>query len=368
MSDLAVRPDSHLASFIERASRDEDFSIDKFEALLRMQKEVEHDQARKAFNRAMAAAQAEMLPIVRDAKNSHLNNRYAKLETIDAAIRPIYTRHGFSVRYGSSPSPHEGWMRITCTVAHDSGYFEENYLDAPVSLTGSQGGKLAVTPVQAIGSTVTYLRRYLLGMVWNAVLSDDDDDGEGTRRDRQRPPPPPPPPTREMATNGNSHKRTLRNVLDAIKIAVRDASTEDDLDSLARTDDYRKVMASAPESAQKEITDAVTQRLADIRRDVAEQLGESGWAPDVPIENDPSLGGVVPDELATPPDMLAQQVAECIRSLANAKTLQTLNKLAESLTVTAIMVDADRAKRPELARSIVEAADARRAVLRAGGG
>jgi len=173
---------SVLASFIERAARDPEFDVQKFGELLRMQREVEHDQARKSFNRAMASAQAEMLPVVRDAKNSHLNNRYAKLETIDAAIRPIYTRWGFSVRYGSAPSPHEGWLRITCTVAHDDGYFEENYLDAPVSLTGSQGGRMAVTPVQAIGSTVTYLRRYLLGMVWNTVLADDDDDGEATRR------------------------------------------------------------------------------------------------------------------------------------------------------------------------------------------
>ena len=173
---------SVLASFIERAARDPEFDVQKFGELLRMQRDVENDQARKSFNRAMASAQAEMLPVVRDAKNSHLNNRYAKLETIDAAIRPIYTRWGFSVRYGSAPSPHEGWLRITCTVAHDDGYFEENYLDAPVSLTGSQGGRMAVTPVQAIGSTVTYLRRYLLGMVWNTVLADDDDDGEATRR------------------------------------------------------------------------------------------------------------------------------------------------------------------------------------------
>lgn len=182
MSEVTTVSPSPLASFIERAAVNPDFDVNKFGELLRMQKDVEHDQARKAFNRAMAAAQADMLPIVRDAKNSHLNNRYAKLETIDAAIRPIYTTHGFSVRYGSAPSPHEGWMRITCTVAHEGGYFEENYLDAPVSTTGSQGGRMAVTPVQAIGSTVTYLRRYLLGMVWNAVLADeDDDDGEGTR-------------------------------------------------------------------------------------------------------------------------------------------------------------------------------------------
>ena len=182
MSEVATTNNSVLATFIERAARDPEFDVQKFGELLRMQREVEHDQSRKAFNHAMASAQAEMLPVVRDAKNSHLNNRYAKLETIDAAIRPIYTRWGFSVRYGSAPSPHEGWLRITCTVAHDAGYFEENYLDAPVSLTGSQGGRMAVTPVQAIGSTVTYLRRYLLGMVWNTVLADDDDDGEGSRR------------------------------------------------------------------------------------------------------------------------------------------------------------------------------------------
>jgi hypothetical protein len=180
----------------------------------------------------------------------------------------------------------------------------------------------------------------------------------------------PPPASTPAATppNGNGHRRTLRNVLDAIKIEVKDANTEEELDSLARTDDYRKVQADAPDWAKKEITDAVTARLSDIRRDVAEQFGESGWAPDAPIENDPTLGGVIPDELATPPDTLAQQVAECIRSLDDARTLQALNKYADSLTVTGLMVAADRAKRPELARSIVEAADARRAVLRAGGG
>src|SRR3954466_177085 len=165
-----------LVSFIERASMDPGFSVEKFEALLRMQREVEHDQARKAFNRAMAACQAEMEPVIRTAQNKHLGNKYAKLETIDRQMRPIYTRHGFSMRFGSAPSPREGDMRITCTVAHEAGFYEENYLDAPVSLTGSQGGRMSVTPVQAVGSNITYLRRYLSTMCFNMVLADDDDD------------------------------------------------------------------------------------------------------------------------------------------------------------------------------------------------
>jgi hypothetical protein len=181
MSEVVIAPQT-LLSFIERAARDENFSVEKFGELLRLQREAEQDLARRAFNRAMAEAQSEMMPVIRSAQNKHLGNKYAKLEDIDREMRPIYTRHGFSVRFGSAPAPREGDIRITCTVAHDGGYYEENYLDAPASLVGSQGGRMAVTPVQAVGSVVSYLRRYLETMVFNVVLADDDDDGEGTRR------------------------------------------------------------------------------------------------------------------------------------------------------------------------------------------
>jgi hypothetical protein len=181
MSEVTTQ-NGALLSFIERAAKDPEFDVQKFGELLRLQRDVGHDQSRRLFNQAMADAQSEMLPVVRDAKNSHLGNKYAKLETIDAAMRPIYTRHGFSVRFGSAPAPTEGYIRITCTVAHAGGYFEENYLDAPIANLGSQGGRTATTGVQAVGSAVTYLRRYLLGMVFNIVLADEDDDGDGMRR------------------------------------------------------------------------------------------------------------------------------------------------------------------------------------------
>jgi hypothetical protein len=171
-----------LMSFIERASRDETFDVAKFGELLKLQRDIEHDRAKRAFNVAMSEAQREMQPVVRDEENPHLRNKYAKLETIDNAIRPIYTHHGFSVRYGSAPAPAEGLIRITCTVAHSAGYFEELYLDAPTSATGSQGGRSATTPVQAVGSAITYLRRYLLSMAFNVVLANEDDDGEAMRR------------------------------------------------------------------------------------------------------------------------------------------------------------------------------------------
>lgn len=185
---VAPAPDNGgLLSFIERASHDPEFDVNKFEALLRMQREIITEQGRRAFNQAMAAAQAEMLPVIRDAANTHTQSRYARLETIDQQMRPIYTKHGFAVRYGSEPSPNQGWLRIVCTVSHIDGYAETNYLDAPPDSAGQQG-RSNKTPVQAVGSSVTYLRRYLLAMVFNIVLANDPDDDDGSLgRTQQQP-------------------------------------------------------------------------------------------------------------------------------------------------------------------------------------
>jgi ERF superfamily len=183
-TDVTLAPDAPLTSLIERASRDPNFDVGKFEVLVRLQMEVSAKEAVRSFNRAMAAAQSEMQPVLRDATNVHLRNKYATLAAIDADMRPIYTSHGFSVRFGSAPSPRDGDMRVTITVAHADGYFEVNYLDCPTSMLGSQGGRTQMTSVQQVGAVVTYLRRYLQTMAFNVVLSDDvgDDDGEAMRR------------------------------------------------------------------------------------------------------------------------------------------------------------------------------------------
>ena len=202
MNQVAIREreDTAMLDFIERAARDPEFDVVKLEALLRMRRDMETDQNRREFNRAMAMTQAEMLPVIRDATNPHTNSTYAKLETIDAQMRPIYTRHGFSVRFGSTESPRgPEWLRVLCTVSHSGGFYELNHLDSRLDEVGTRGSTNK-TGVQAVGSTVSYLRRYLLLMVFNIVLADDpDDDGETQRTrttttrttERTKPPPDP---------------------------------------------------------------------------------------------------------------------------------------------------------------------------------
>lgn len=187
MSQAVARRDEAggYLSFIERALHDDSITIEKLESLLRMQHMVAAEQARREFNFAMSEAQSEMMPIIRDATNTHTGSKYARLGTIVAQMQPIWTKHGFGVRFGSEPSPHEGWTRVNCTVSHTGGHEEVSHLDAPPDSAGQQG-RSNKTPVQAVGSTVTYLRRYLVTMVFNIVLADDDDDGE-SQRNYQRP-------------------------------------------------------------------------------------------------------------------------------------------------------------------------------------
>lgn len=299
-----------LMSFIERASRDENFNIEKFSELLRLQHEMQREQARQAFDAAMSAAQAEMLPVVRGAKNSHLGNRYATLEAIDTAIRPIYTDHGFSVRYGSGTAPIEGQLRVTCRVAHSGGYSEESHLDSVVSSAGSQGGRSATTPVQALGSAITYLRRYLLGMVFNIVTTEGaapDDDAEATRRgaptrpvdprntltgahpsaESPQPPvpaPPPPPPLRAPARTDAQWQAWLGR----LRLASEGAPTRQDVVDIGDRPTVKEALNSAPQWVQDDIVDLLTDAFArfpeppepeekDVIAELEKEAEDDGW-------------------------------------------------------------------------------------------
>lgn len=168
-----------LVNFLARAVRDPSIDVAKLEALIRLQREVLADDARRRFAVAMNAAQAEMMPVLRDATNSSTGSKYARLETVDAALKPIYARHGFTLEFDSEPV--DGGVRILCEVSHAAGHTKVRRLDAALDAAGPQG-KTNKTPVQAVGSTVSYLRRYLTLMVFNGVVGNDDNDGQRISR------------------------------------------------------------------------------------------------------------------------------------------------------------------------------------------
>lgn len=173
-ASIASASDRMLA-VIDKASTDTRCNVEKMRALLDMKMELLRDERRMAYNIAMKEAQQEMQPVVRRAQNE--KKRYAKLEHIDNAIRPIYVAHGFSLSFNTRKEA-DSTITGICDILHESGHQEQKELNAARDLTGSKGSANK-TDVQGVGSTISYLRRYLTIMVFNIILIDEDDDGQG---------------------------------------------------------------------------------------------------------------------------------------------------------------------------------------------
>jgi hypothetical protein len=110
--------------------------------------------------------------VVRLAINTETRSKYATLEAVDAAIRPIYSKHGFALSFTETPSD-AAELKITCLVTRE-GHSETYFLSALSDTVGPKGAPNK-TNVQGVGSSVTYLRRYLTCMIFNVALRDDND-------------------------------------------------------------------------------------------------------------------------------------------------------------------------------------------------
>lgn len=185
----ATVPQSETAAIfqiIDRAARDPNVDIDKMQRLMDMHKAMRADRAELEFDTAMSAAQEEMQPVRADANNPQTKSKYASFAALDTAIRPIYTKHGFSVSFYTGDTPLEGHIRIIAKVAHSSGHRERPHIDMPADGKGAKGGDV-MTKTHATGSAVQYGRRYLYGMIFNiAVGKDDDGNAAGRRAEREK--------------------------------------------------------------------------------------------------------------------------------------------------------------------------------------
>ncbi len=168
-----------LRDIVKVAINDQGVDVAKLEVLLRMWRDIAADDAKLQFNRAMSAVQAEMLPVLRDAINEQTRSKYARLETIDGQMRPIYTRHGFALSFDSEPIDGAN-IRIACEVTHTAGHSKTFHLEAALDLNGPQG-RPNKTPLHGLGSSVSHLRRYLTCMIFHVVMMNEDNDGNRTR-------------------------------------------------------------------------------------------------------------------------------------------------------------------------------------------
>jgi len=167
-----------LMEVISRAAADPATDVDKLERLLGMYERITARSAEQAYHDAMSDAQAEMRPIAADASNPQTKSKYASFVALDRALRPIYTRHGFSLSYDTDDGAPTDHIRVVCKVSHRAGHTERPRIDMPADGKGAKGGDV-MTKTHATGAAMTYGQRYLLKMIFNIAVGDDNDAGWG---------------------------------------------------------------------------------------------------------------------------------------------------------------------------------------------
>lgn len=157
-------------------------SMDMVEKLMTLQERWEANNARKAFDNAIAAAKAEIPNITKNrqvdftSSKGRTNYRYEDLGEIARVVSPILPKHGLSYRYRTA-SPINEPVTVTCIVSHRDGHFEENTLCAGRDDSGNKNS------IQAIGSTLTYLQRMTLKGALGLAVSNDDDGSKADAAD-----------------------------------------------------------------------------------------------------------------------------------------------------------------------------------------
>jgi hypothetical protein len=132
----------------------------------------------KELAAALAAAQAQIEGASKDKINPAFKTRYADLASVWEACRIPLSKNGLAVV--QLPSADGQKVVVATLLAHRSGEWISDELT--ITATG-------LTP-QAIGSAITYARRYALSAMVG-VAPDDDSDGNQRQYVRTEPPPEP---------------------------------------------------------------------------------------------------------------------------------------------------------------------------------
>lgn len=122
--------------------------------------EIEMSLAINELATSLSAFQGQVEAVKKDAENPFFRSKYASLAGIMETIRKPLSENGLAVTQFPLPSG-----QLTTILMHKSGQF----IKATYSMNPKDGSP------QALGSTLTYARRYAISAVLGIATEDDDD-------------------------------------------------------------------------------------------------------------------------------------------------------------------------------------------------
>jgi len=155
---------------------EKDIDVDKFAKLVDIVKMLENEKAKRDFYEALSNFQGEVPTIT---KKSEVNMGYGKPRYNYASLGDIITEiqkplQKCGLSYHWRVNNDDSFIEVTCILAHKSGY------ELSTSISAAKDATPGKSNVQAIASTITYLKRYTLISLLGIGTADPDDDAQAT--------------------------------------------------------------------------------------------------------------------------------------------------------------------------------------------
>lgn len=190
MGEIAIKEDNTVVTMVEpqdafmpllaRALDDPKFDLDRVEKIIDMRNAELLRLAEIEYNTSLAAAQAEMEPIAKNAENKHTKSSYASIDAIAEKITPIIAKHGFGTAFNVGKQRISDHMFMTLTITHRGGFSKTFEDDVPMTGTGLKGNT-SMTATHSHGATQTYARRYMKVMGFDVAVKALDLDGNAPK-------------------------------------------------------------------------------------------------------------------------------------------------------------------------------------------
>lgn len=153
--------------------------------LRQMEEGFHQRQAKAAADEAMAQFQAECPIIIKEkavpTKTDGIAYRYAPIENIEAQIKPLELKFGFSHSFPVC-NAEPGWVTATCLIRHKGGHERTASVRYPI------GGKTAImSDTQQYAGAETFCKRRALVNGYGLTLAGEDFDGASGKTRTQAP-------------------------------------------------------------------------------------------------------------------------------------------------------------------------------------
>jgi len=173
-TSIQVQDNSPASMMIAAMSRGMD--PDMIERFMELQERYEKNEAKKAYNGAVAAFKENPPQILKDKENSQFKSKYVTLGNLLKTVNPELGKHGLSVSFNIDQETEKS-IKVSCILSHRQGHSESVSMSAPPDTSGGN----SKNPIQQIKSTITYLRAATFEAVTGLAATDSnlDDDGNG---------------------------------------------------------------------------------------------------------------------------------------------------------------------------------------------